>query len=63
MSTTLIDEKGVVLTRFYGGFKRGVMLQITVDGVDNTDYIQITPEQVRMLIERLPTALRMLEAK
>ena len=45
-------ENSIYLTSFYGGKKKGLMLQITIDNPQTT-YSQLTKEQANKLINKL----------
>lgn len=41
------------LTRFFGGKKKGAMLQITIHGGYSSSYVQLTQKQVKKLAKVL----------
>ena len=53
MSTELLENNGIYLTRFFGGTKRGVCYQISVNDPDTgaIRYIQVTDDQMRQITE------------
>ena len=59
MSTTLYEyynESGdILVTRFYGGAKRGVMIQITINQ-GYGEYIQLTKEEAIKMTNKIKEA-------
>jgi hypothetical protein len=51
MSTELLAQNGIYLTRFYGGTERGTCYQITTIDEAHTEYIALTSLQMAELVE------------
>jgi len=54
MSTTLVDRKGVNVTQFWGGNRRGVCYQLNAGG----QFVQLTAAQLKVVLLDLAAVIR-----